>query len=79
MALTPREIYEREYAREQARLDARDAHQARRAAAFHAAGFERGRRQYQGCALGCAGAALCALFLLGCWLLGAWLEQPPLR
>jgi len=79
MALTPREIYDREYARQQARYDARDAYEARRAAAWNAAGYERGRRQYLGCVLGCAGFALCALALLGCWVLGAWLETLPPR
>jgi hypothetical protein len=74
MPLTPRDVYERELARQRARDDARDARAARRAAAWNAAGYERARRRYGGCACGCAGFVLCALVLLGCWLVGARLD-----
>jgi hypothetical protein len=74
MALTPREVYERELARQQARYDARDAHAARRAAAWNAARYERARRQYLGCAFACAGFLLCALVLAACWVVGARLD-----
>lgn len=74
MPLTPRDIYERELARQQARYDARDARAARRAAAWGAAQYELARRRYLGCGCGCAGLALCALVLFGCWLVGVRVE-----
>ena len=74
MPLTPRDVYDREFARQRARDDARDAREARKAAARNAAGYEQARRRYLGCACGCAGFVLCALVLLCCWLIGARLD-----